>query len=409
MTEARKILVIGCGPAGVWAAISAKKQDPAAAVTLLSNEHCEPYEKPPLSKAVLTGKSRVEDALIAGPKFLLGHGVTFEPHSHCVAIDRSAKTVTIETGKQLLYDALVIATGSEVRQLPMFPAGMPGVHYLRTEKDAHALKASLRDAKSLVIIGAGLIGLEVAASAREIGLDVIVLEVAPRILARVTDVETGARVHDAHRKHAVDIRLNTTIAGVRNEPNGGVTITTESANVSADAVLVGAGALPHTALAATAGLATDGGIVVDEHCRTSDPMIFAAGDVTKFPGPEGLVRREDWRHAQDQGAVAGRNAAGASETYRPVPSFWSEQYDLYLQGVGWPLAQPGPYLHRPMGDTATLVFQTNGPHVANALGINAQRDIATVRRLIERKIAVDPATLVDPAKPLADLLKVARS
>ena len=124
-----------------------------------------------------------------------------------------------------------------------------------------------------------------------------------------------------------------------------------------------------------------------------------------FLGPHGLVRLEDWRHAQDHGTVVGKNAAGASEAYRPVPSFWSEQYDLYLQGVGWAPATPGKYLHRALPGNASIVFQMDGPHLAYALAINAQRDIATARRLIERKIAVDPAALTDPAKPLADMLK----
>ncbi|MGZ5837473.1 MAG: NAD(P)/FAD-dependent oxidoreductase [Xanthobacteraceae bacterium] len=404
MGEARKIVVIGCGPAGVWAAISAKKQDPAASVTLLSDEHGEPYEKPPLSKGVLTGKARAEDALIAGAKGIASHGVEIRNHARCVAIDRAERTLSLKNGAKISYDALVIATGSLVRQLPMFPAGMPGIHYLRTEADARALKTALGNAKTLVIIGAGLIGLEVAASAREIGLDVIVLEVAPRILARVTDPETGARVHAAHRDHGVDIRLDTTITSVDTETDGRVVIATNHGVIHADAVLVGAGAIPDTSLAEAAGLAVDNGIVIDDQCRTSDPAIFAAGDVTRFPGPHGLIRLEDWRHAQDHGAVAGKNAAGAGEIYHPVPSFWSEQYDLYLQGVGWPRAQPGTYVHRPMGERASLVFQVEGTQLIYALGVNVQRDIATARRLIERRIAVDPSDLADPDKPLAGLL-----
>ncbi|HVG52735.1 MAG TPA: FAD-dependent oxidoreductase [Xanthobacteraceae bacterium] len=409
MAEARKILVIGCGPAGVWAAISAKKQNPFADVTLLSNEHCEPYEKPPLSKGVLTGKSRAEDAPIAGPKGLTGHGVTFMPHSHVVSIERAVKMVALEDGRQLPYDALVIATGSVVRQLPMFPAAMPNVFYLRTEKDSAALRAALGNAKTLVIIGAGLIGLEVAASARELGKDVIVLEVAPRILARVTDTEIGARVHEAHVKQGVDIRLNTTITAARNDSDGRVAIDTNHGTIHADAVLVGAGAVPDVTLAKAASLDVEIGIVVDEYGQTSDPAIFAAGDVTRFPGPDGHARLEDWRHAQDHGAVAGRNAAGANDSYNPVPSFWSEQYDLYIQGIGWPPAQQNGYIHRPMPGNASLAFRVSGNYISYALGINVQRDVATARRLIERKIAVDPANLTDPAKPLADLLKVARS
>jgi len=144
--------------------------------------------------------------------------------------------------------------------------------------------------------------------------------------------------------------------------------------------------------------------VVDELCRTGDPAIFAAGDVVRFPGPHGLVRLEDWRHAQDQGSVAGRNAAGASDTYKSVPSYWSEQYDLYIQGVGWP-SPSAPRVRRPLAGNAMLSFEHDGTHITAALGINAQRDLATTRRLIERRIPVDPAALADAKRPLAELLK----
>jgi hypothetical protein len=168
--------------------------------------------------------------------------------------------------------------------------------------------------------------------------------------------------------------------------------------------VVGTGSKPDDALAAAAGLATGDGVIVDAHCRTSDAAIFAAGDAVRFPGPHGLVRLENWRHAQDQGAVAGRNAAGGSDTYAPVPSFWSEQYDLYIQGIGWPM-QGSVRVHRPLGGDNLLVFEITDGRVTYAMGINAQRDVAAVRRLIERRVPVDPDALADPAQPLAAMLK----
>ena len=175
--------------------------------------------------------------------------------------------------------------------------------------------------------------------------------------------------------------------------------------VAADLVVVGTGVKPDEALAAAAGLAVQDGIVVDEQCRTSDPNIFAAGDATRFPGPDGPVRLENWRHAQDHGAVAGRNAAGDSEAYRPVPSFWSEQYDLYIQGVGWPRPTPEHRIRRKLDGKGTLLLETAGGVLCYALGINAQRDLAAIRRLIERRVPVDPAALADPAQPFAAMLK----
>jgi NADPH-dependent 2,4-dienoyl-CoA reductase/sulfur reductase-like enzyme len=181
-------------------------------------------------------------------------------------------------------------------------------------------------------------------------------------------------------------------------------VTTTGDRLTADLIVVGTGAKPNDRLAAAAGLAVDDGIVVDEQCRTSDPAIFAAGDVVRFPGPHGPVRLENWRHAQDQGAVAGRNAAGGSETYRTVPSFWSEQYDLYIQGVGWP-ATGRERVRRPLPGNAALIFEMSEGRLVGALGINVQRDLAAVRRLIERAVPVDPSALADPAQPLAVMLK----
>jgi 3-phenylpropionate/trans-cinnamate dioxygenase ferredoxin reductase component len=406
MTVSRNIVVVGGGPAGVFAAIEAKRRDPQAAVTLLSEEPCEPYERPPLSKAVLLGKAAAADAPIAGPKGLAGHGVSLECDTRSTAIDRAAQEIVTASGRRLGYDALVIATGSVVRQIPAFPLGAPRIHYLRTEAHARALAGELKNARHLCVIGGGLIGLEVAASATELGVKVTVIEVLPRLLARVCDEGTSARVEDAHRRHGVDLRLNTVLTHAQAEPDGRIALKTSTdETLTADLVVVGAGAVPDDRLAAAAGLQTDNGIVVDAQCRTSDSKIFAAGDVVRFPGPHGLVRREDWRHAQDQGAVAGRNAAGATEEYRSVPSFWSEQFDLYIQGVGSPPATPDRRVRRLGAGANQIDFELTGPHVAYALGINAQREIAVVRRLIERQIAVDPVALADATIPLADFLK----
>src|SRR6266508_3953128 len=211
---ARNIIVIGGGPAGVLASIEAKRKDPVAEVVLLTDESCEPYEKPPLSKAVLLGKVLPEDALIAGKGGLAAHNIVVEMLAIAAAIDRQNREVVLRSGKRLRYDALVLATGSTLRELLILPAGTPRVHYLRTEAHARALKAELATCKHMVAIGAGLIGLEVVASAAELGVKPTVIEVAPRILARVCDEETGALIHAEHRKHGVDIRVGTSITRV---------------------------------------------------------------------------------------------------------------------------------------------------------------------------------------------------
>jgi len=401
----RSIVVVGGGPAGTYAAIAAKRQDPSATVTLLTLEHCEPYEKPPLSKAVLLGTASVGDALIAGPGGVAAHDVVLQITARCTAIDRHSRAAIVADGRRIPYDALVITTGSTPREIPLFPPGMPGVFYLRSEADARALQSELRPERNLLVVGGGLIGLEVAAAAATLGVKVTVIEVAPRILARVCDERTGSVVHAAHTRHGVDIRVSTALASAAPQDDGRIAAVTSAAErLVADLVVVGTGSKPDAALAADAGLATDDGIVVDAQCRTSDAAIFAAGDAVRFPGPHGPVRLENWRHALDQGTVAGRNAAGGNESYGPVPSFWSEQYDLYIQGVGWP-APGSTVVHRDLGGGNVLVFAVGNGRLISAMGINAQRDLAAARRLIERRVPVDAAALADSTQPLAAMLK----
>jgi 3-phenylpropionate/trans-cinnamate dioxygenase ferredoxin reductase subunit len=405
MSTARRIIIVGAGPAGVGAALGARQQDPSADILLLSDEQCEPYEKPPLSKAVLTGKAKPHEAPIAGPGGIGGHGITLKPGARGATIDRGARAVVTETGERIPYDALVLATGSINRVLPMFPPGQPRIHYLRHHGEALALREELARSRALVVVGAGLIGLEVAASATELGIKTTVIELAPRILGRVCDAETASFIQAHHAAHGVDIRLGTAITGTRVLPDGRIAVETPGDTFAADLVVVGTGVTPDDRLAKAAGLDTQDGILVDEHCITSDRSILAAGDCTRFPGPGGPVRLENWRHAQEHGAVAGRNAGGGEATYSTTPSFWSEQYDLYIQGMGWPPAQPGAQVRRQIGPNAMLRFDLDGDLVCYVLGINAQRDIAVARRLIERRVPVDPADLADPAKPLAAMLK----
>lgn len=401
----RRIVIVGGGPAGVGAALGARQQDASAEIVLINDEHLEPYEKPPLSKAVLTGKAMPEHAPIAGPKGVAGSNVILTS-ARVSGVDKTGHAVVTESGERIPYDALILATGSRNRILPMFPHDQPGIYYLRTADEALALKAHLSLAKSLLLIGGGVVGLEVAASAAELGLKVTVIEIAPRILSRVCDEDTSAIIHQRHREHGVDIRTETMCAGLQSLPDGKLAVVTKAGEtLAADLIVVGAGAVPDDALAKSTGIAVQDGILVDDRGRTSEPDIFAAGDCTRFAGPNGHARLENWRHAQEHGAAVGRNAAGGDVAYNPVPSFWSEQYDLYIQGMGWPVAQPSARVRRKISDKATLLFELDGTAIAYAIGINAQRDIATVRRLIERRISVDAGDLADPTKQLNTLLK----
>jgi NADPH-dependent 2,4-dienoyl-CoA reductase/sulfur reductase-like enzyme len=231
-------------------------------------------------------------------------------------------------------------------------------------------------------------------------------------MARACDEEIGRLILAEHERHGVKFKLSATVTRVGRREDGAILLETGGGDICvADLVLVGAGVKPDDTLASAAGLAVNDGIAVDAQCRTSDPSIFAAGDVTRFAAgyaitsaPEGPVRLENWRHAQEQGAVAGRNAAGGNEAYKTIPSYWSEQYGLYIQGVGWP-DPAAERVRRPLPDKSTLHLQIKGGVPIHAIGINAQRDLAVVRRLIERRIPVKAEALADPATPLTSLLK----
>ena len=221
-------------------------------------------EKPPLSKGVLVGKAHPADAPIAGPGGLAAHGVVLESHARCQTIERETQTLVLEFGRRLSYSTLVIATGSLVRELPHLPVGMPHVSYFRTEADAHRLRTKLRTTRRLLVVGAGLIGLEVAASAAELGVPTTVLELAPRILARVCDEETGSIIEAAHRHHGVDLRLGCMVASATGGERETEVVTTTGDRLAADVIVVGTGARPNDRLAAAAGLVVDDGVVVDE-------------------------------------------------------------------------------------------------------------------------------------------------
>jgi NADPH-dependent 2,4-dienoyl-CoA reductase/sulfur reductase-like enzyme len=401
----RSIIIIGGGPAAVAAALAAKKTDAAASVTLVTSEACEPYEKPPLSKAVLLGKAKPEDAPIAGPNGLQKHGVIVELNCHCTAIDRRGRRV-ITTGQEFPYDTLVIATGSKVRELRMLPHGAPAVHYLRTEAHARLIGQKLAPGRRLVVVGGGLIGLEVAASAAELGVAVSVVDVASRLMERVCDEQTSALIQREHERHGVTFVLGTRLTRASRGNTDEITLESDSgARLEADIVLVGIGVRPDDEIAVDAGLQVKDGVIVDAQCRTSDPDIFAAGDVSRFATPGGHARLENWRHAQEHGAVAGSNAAGGSKSYSAVPSFWSEQYGFYIQGVGWP-DTGATLVRRRLAQDRTLVVGVRAGCITNALGINVQRDLAAVRRLIERKIPIDISRVADPTWSFADMLKV---
>ena len=378
---------------------------------LLAEEDRDPYEKPPLSKSVLMGQAEPESKPIADGAALAAAGVVFVRGARAVRIDRARREVELLEQSPVPYDALILATGAKARTLPVLPPDMANVHYLRTAEDALLLRGALRrPARSpdrspgIVVVGAGLIGLEAAAAA---GTATTVLEAGSSAMARVCSADLARIIVERHAGAGVRFRFGTTIVAA-SPAGGGVALRLSDGHVlEASLVIVGIGATPDIDLAVAAGLPVAEGILVDDHCRATDPAIFAAGDVAQFRTRwcADPTRLENWRHALDQGQVAGINAAGGEAVYESVPSFWSDQYELMLQGAGWPDGLVLPPLRRVLGEGRVLEFHVLDGRVRYAVGIGVAREINIVRRLIERQVAVTAQALTDPAVSLQGLLK----
>ncbi|HEX2421228.1 MAG TPA: FAD-dependent oxidoreductase, partial [Acidimicrobiia bacterium] len=322
------VVIVGSGAAGAAAAEALRRYGYLGPISLIGLE--APVDRPNLSKDYLAGTAPEEWMPLRSPDFydqagiqLIGETVT--------AIDRTGQQVHLGDGRQLSYGALLLATGAEPRRLPIPGADLPHVHYLRSLEDSRAIIASLGTVTRAAVIGAGFIGLEVASSLRhrEVEVTVIAPETVP--LERVIGGSLGAFVLELHRNHGVDFRLGRSVAQIAGDQ---VTLD-DGESVGANVVVVGVGVTPRTGLAELAGLAVDDGIVVDEQLRTSDPNIWAAGDVASYPGPEGEgVRVEHWVLAERQGQAVARNMLGQAESFTEPPFFWSQHYDVPINVTG---------------------------------------------------------------------------
>lgn len=369
------VVIVGAGQAGGWVAATLRQGGYAGEIALVGEELHPPYERPPLSKEVLLGQKPPEGTHL-WPK---GLQVTAYPGRRADLIDRDAKRVVLSDDTALAYEKLVLATGGRVRRLP----GLPQAHYLRTIDDAVALRAALLAGKSLLVIGGGWIGLEVAAAARKLERQVTVVELADRLCARVLPHRVAAYLHDLHSRHGVDIRLGAS-----------------AADVAADVVVVGIGILPNSELAEAAGLAVGNGIVVDEYGQTSDPDIYAAGDVANLRG----LRLESWANAQNQAVAAAKSLLGQPTPYRDIPWFWSDQHGVNIQMLGIPAPEDEIVLRGdPARDSVSYYFLRDG-RVASLVAVNTMREVRTARKLMAEGKLVDPAALADPAKPVQALL-----
>ncbi len=389
-----KILIIGAGHAGGSVAAFLRQYGHEGPIVLVGEEEAPPYQRPPLSKAWLKGEADLEALLLRPLSFYQEQGIAFRPSTVAVSVDPEAKTVAFHDGSSEPYDVLVLATGSTARKLPVPGGDHPDLLELRTLKDAERLKAVLGPGKRLAVVGGGYVGLEAAASARALGAEAVVIERAPRVLARVASETLSAFFTAQHRARGVEIITGAEVVAVAHD---GVTLADGSA-VQADAVLVGVGALACDSLARSAGLRCDDGVVVDDQARTSDPAIFAVGDMTRRPIPvHGGVshRLESVPNALEQAKQAAAAIVGRPGPAPEVPWFWSDQYDFKLQIAGLPFDADRQVVRGDPLAGGFAVFHLNGDRVVCVEAVNAPPEFMAGKQLIGKATPVDAAKLAD--------------
>ncbi|MBG0739543.1 FAD-dependent oxidoreductase [Paeniglutamicibacter antarcticus] len=410
METLETFVIVGAGLAGAKAAEALRTEGFTGRIVLLGQEPERPYERPPLSKDYLQGKSEKKKIYVHPKAWYAEHDVELRTSQTVTAIDPANHLVSLAVGDPVVsYDKLLITTGASPRILSLPGADPHRVYYLRRIEDSEQLKFAFTTASRVVIVGAGWIGLEVAAAARAAGLQVTVLERGELPLLRVLGREAAQLFADLHRAHGVDLRLGARVAQITgDDPHRATGVElADGSRIDADLVVVGVGAVPNTSLAKAAGLAVDNGIVVDEHLRSSSPDIYAAGDVANAFHPllGEHIRIEHWFNALSQPAVAARSMLGADAAYDEVPYFYSDQYELGMEYSGYVGA--GGYdevVFR--GDKEKLeciVFWLKDRRVLAGMNINVWDQTDTIKALVRGGQPVDPAHLADTGTPLSDV------
>jgi 3-phenylpropionate/trans-cinnamate dioxygenase ferredoxin reductase component len=400
------IVIIGAGQAGGWAAHTLRAEGFKGRVVLIGDEKHPPHERPPLSKAVLAGEAGHESTRLHKSDAFEALALDWRPGVAVTRIDRASKRLDLLGGETLAYDKLILCAGGRARTLAMPGADAANVYTLRTIDDALALAPMLRSGRSVVVIGGGWIGLEVAATARKLGADVAVVEAQSRLCERTVPREISEHLLALHRTHGTRVLLGAGIESLSTTAEGRSVVALADGNeLVCDAIVVGIGLVPNDELARSAGLECDGGVIVDSQCRTSDPDILAAGDVAVTPNPWAgrRLRLESWQNAQEQGMAAARSALGMDVDYQPLPWFWSDQYGMNLQIYGVPTPSHRVVARGAVGSETFVLFYLDGNVVKAAIGPNAARDLRFARRLIEQRKEIDPDRLADAKVPMAKI------
>lgn len=406
--------IVGANIAGVSAAETLRRLGYHGRIVLIGAESELPYERPPMSKEYLAGQVDDERLTLRPQTFYDEHRIELWLGQRATALHADTRTITLATGEQHRFDRIVLATGCELLPLPVPGADLPGVYSLRTLADARTLLAALRAGASqherAVVIGAGFIGSEVAAACRMAGMDVTLIEMLPNPMERALGPEMGALLAGIHRARGVDVRTGEMVAAIRGTARAEEVVTASGAHIPCAFVVVGAGVRPATQWLADAGLALDNGVVVDATCESSAPGIFAAGDVANWPyqpaasAPLLRVRLEHWDNALRQGETVAHNLLGEGAAYRHIPYFWSDQYDMKLQFVGYTPAWDC-IVTRGAFPESFIAFYLREGRVRAAFSSNRQRDLVTLKKLVAADPALPETLLADDQQPLKDLLK----
>jgi len=400
------IIIVGAGQAGLQTAESLRSEGYTGSLTMIGDEPCTPYHRPPLSKAYLLGEFTAAQLTIRTAEALAKKGIELRAGIMVGAIDRAANRLRLTNGDELDYASLCLATGARPRPLPLPGADLEGVFPLRTLADTQAIAARLPSASHVVVIGGGFIGLEFAAVARKLGKAVVVLEAAPRLMPRAVTPVMSDFFRDLHVAHGVDIELGAAVSALIGDQGKVVAVrTADHREFPADLVLVGIGILANTELAQQSGLECQQGIVVDACSRTADPHIVAAGDCTARRLADGtLLRLESVQNAVEQGKSAAAALLGKERPFSTNPWFWSDQYDIKLQMVGLAAGCDRTVLRGDMGKRKFSAFHYRGQKLIAVDSINSPEDHMPARKLLDLALSPAPDEVADLSRPLNALI-----
>jgi 3-phenylpropionate/trans-cinnamate dioxygenase ferredoxin reductase subunit len=404
------VVIIGAGHAGGTAAAQLRDQGHQGPIILLGDEPGLPYQRPPLSKAFLKGTADADSLLLRTAAYYEEKGIEVRTGQSVTAIEREARKVVLASGAKLTYDFLILAMGASARKLAVPGAGLDNILSLRDAADAERLKAALLPGRHLAVVGGGYVGLEVAASARALGLEVTVLEREERLLARVASAPLAEHFERCHEQQGVRIIRNARLSHFEGERAVSALAMEDGSRIACDVVLVGVGAVPRDELARAAGLVCENGVVVDEHARTSDPAIFAIGDLSWRPMPvygERMCRLESVPNALEQARQAACAIVGKDRPDSEVPWFWSEQYDVKLQIAGLPFDADRQVVRGDPELGKFAVYHLCGDRVVAVEAVNSPLDFIAGKQFIASGTPVCAERLADPACKAKEAVLVA--